>query len=298
MKHLLISLLLLILSGCATFEHTQSPPISGGGQVNVEVSNKGLSGWSDLPIGTHRIDDSQVIISGHQKGGGAALLFGVVGVAVSHAANSSSGEKKIEGLEDKLKINMNDQVYQSFESQIQNAGNSQLSMSNDSAANSLQIMPAVVLSFDEDQLVRPFIVLKTELLDKQGKKLWKSRYLAQSGKAKPLVGEDGWISESHNDLISSLNDSVDRATQAIIKDLSEPYARDDANFVLVEGYFPYVKKKLQVGGYKLVEDEGSITFVPKLGDVIVFTGTNVLEKSEYQITPSDEAKPVFKIIKK
>jgi hypothetical protein len=40
-----------------------------------------------------------------------------------------------------------------------------------------------------------------------------------------------------------------------------------------------VKAKLQTTGHQLSEDDASIYFIPKLGDVIVFAGVNIMPKS-------------------
>lgn len=51
--------------------------------TQVEFTTDQVSKWTDLPLGTYRVPNSDVIISGHQKGGVAPmLLFGVIGMAV------------------------------------------------------------------------------------------------------------------------------------------------------------------------------------------------------------------------
>ena len=39
-------------------------------------------------------------------------------------------------------------------------------------------------------------------------------------------------------------------------------------------------------GYQVAEDERSIVFVPKLGDVLVFAGVNVMDKSVTTVRPA------------
>src|SRR5262247_34086 len=69
---------------------TQAPPAT-----TIVYSDEGMSRMSDLPLGVHRIPDSNVIISGHQKGGGVGLLFGVVGMAIQSSANASGGTARV-----------------------------------------------------------------------------------------------------------------------------------------------------------------------------------------------------------
>ena len=59
--------------------------------TTIVYSDSGMSRMADLPMGVHRITDSNVIISGHQKGGGVGVLFGVVGMAIQSSANAEGG---------------------------------------------------------------------------------------------------------------------------------------------------------------------------------------------------------------
>lgn len=93
----------LFLSGCASYDMTKSAPIKSE-TINIKYTNAELSGMTDLPVGTYRVPNSQVIISGHQKVGSAGLLFGVVGLAVQGAVNSNKGKNATKSAEDMLKI--------------------------------------------------------------------------------------------------------------------------------------------------------------------------------------------------
>jgi hypothetical protein len=45
---------------------------------------------SDLPLGVHRIPDSNVVISGYQGGGAMGILFGAVGMLVQSSVNAQA----------------------------------------------------------------------------------------------------------------------------------------------------------------------------------------------------------------
>jgi len=68
-----------------------APPQDGPTQV--EFSTDQVSKWTNLPMGTYRVPNSDVIISGHQKGGAAPfLLFGLIGTAVQNGINAQNGK--------------------------------------------------------------------------------------------------------------------------------------------------------------------------------------------------------------
>src|SRR5258706_14697021 len=74
--------------------------------TTIVYPGKGPSGWTDLPMGAHRIPDSNVIISGHQKGGGIGILFCVVGVLVQSTANADAGRRAVGNVQDRLRFDV------------------------------------------------------------------------------------------------------------------------------------------------------------------------------------------------
>src|SRR3982751_1068553 len=84
---------------------TGDAPAQAPSPTTIVYSDEGMSRMSDLPMGVHRIPDSNVIISGHQKGGGVGMLFGIVGGAIPRWANASGGTAKVRSVEDALRFN-------------------------------------------------------------------------------------------------------------------------------------------------------------------------------------------------
>jgi hypothetical protein len=82
----------------------------------------------------------------------------------------------------------------------------------------------------------------------------------------------------------------------MLRDVAEPYVRDDADMTIVEGDFPYLKQRVQMLGYKLTEDEKYIAFVPKIGDVMTLSGVNVLDKSTIVVRPARPGDVSFKVV--
>jgi len=284
------------LGGCASFEFTKPAPAQQQ-PIAVKLSGEDLSGWSDLPIGTYRVPDSQVIVSGHQKGAGAGMLFGLVGVAIAHAANANAGGQTVKDVEDTLRIKLNDQITAAVGQVISSQSlGSKFTQTEAAGATTMLLTPGVVLSFVSETDVRPFVVLKASLQGADKKPLWTTRYMASTGAAKPLTGEGSWTDQNGAALKVAIQASLDQAVRVMLTDVSQPYKRDDAALTVVQGNFPYVKPRLQIVGYKLAEDDRYVTFIPKLGDVLVFAGVNVLDKNVTVVRTATKEDAVFKTI--
>src|SRR5689334_21793802 len=109
----LISLLVL---ACAPLHVLAGPnaietaPVQAG-PTQVEFSTAQISKWTDLPMGTYRVPNSDVIISGHQKGGAAPiLLFGVIGMAIQGSVNAHNGKEAIAEMEQALTFSIDDEA--------------------------------------------------------------------------------------------------------------------------------------------------------------------------------------------
>ena len=282
----LMACALLALGGCASFEFAKPPPTQ---QRPVTLKNAGdeLSGWTDLPLGVYRVPDSQVIISGHQKGQAGAVLFGLVGVAIVNAANASAGADAVKTAEQSLHIKLDGPLDQAIrEVAAAPAYASTFSLEDKPGQMKLLVTPAIVLSFVTEDTLRPYVVLKATLVGSEPKPVWTTRYIASTGKPRPLLGKEGGLEGGAVELHKALGRDLKLAMRTLAKDVSKPYARDDKALVLVQGNFPYVKPRLQAVGYQLAEDDRYFTFVPKLGDVLVFAGVNVFDKSVIKFRPA------------
>jgi hypothetical protein len=271
---------ILIFTGCASFNRTKPAPAESQ-PIVVEFSSEALSGWTDLPIGTYRVPDSQVIISGHQKGGAAGLLFGVIGVAIQHGVNQSGGKQAVEDIEKALKINLTKDGQAAAHKLLATDAYAAKFKEGAGPGSVLSISTAVVLTYVNETDVRPYVILKASLGNPKSKdkKGWSTRYIASLQTPRPLVGDNSWTADAAEPLNSAIAANLERAIEVMLRDVSNPYPRNDAKLYAIEGNFPYVKPRLKTVGYLLGEDAESIYFIPKLGDVIVFSGVNVMANS-------------------
>jgi hypothetical protein len=293
---------IFIFTGCGTLNRTKPAPAKSQ-PIKVRFSTEALSGMSDLPIGTYRVPDSQVIISGHQKGGPAGLLFGVVGVAIQHGVNRAGGKDAVEEIEKLLKINLTADGQAAAHKLIATDAYAAKFREGSGPGPVLSISTAVVLTFVNDTDIKPYVILKATLSDpkvkdkSKNKPGWSTRYIASLQAPRPLAGDNSWTADSAAALNSAIAANLERATEVMLRDVSNPFPRNDAKLYSIEGHFPFVKPRLQTVGYLLGEDADSIYFIPKLGDVIVFAGVNIMQNSVTTHREFMKGDPAFRVVK-
>jgi hypothetical protein len=285
---------LVQLAGCASFEFTKALPDQKQ-PVSVAVSGEELSGWTDLPIGVYRVPDSQVIISGHQTGQGGALLFGLVGVAIAHAGNATAGANAVKDAENQLHINLDAPLKALLDDAVAKGAFGPQFTTVKGSAKRLTLTPALVMSFVNDKDVRPYVVVRADLIGNDPRKPeWKGRFMASSGESRPLLGDGGWLASDGQLLKETVKRNLELVMSTLAADVRQPYPRDDTKLSTLQGNFPYVKRRFQAVGYVLKEDDAYYTFVPKIGDVIVFSGVNIVDKKFVKMRPAIKDEPNFK----
>jgi hypothetical protein len=288
---------LTLLSGCATFDRAKAPPPQSQ-PIAVSFTNEELSGWSDLPIGAYRIPDSQMIISGHQKGGAAGLLFGVIGIAIQNAVETNNGKESIKDIENTLRVTLTEQA-QGITKSLISSGQFDKKFTTQAEANTptLSVFTSVIATYVNDTDVRPYIVLSASYKDAKTKEpIWSTRYFVSSGKALPLVGDVSWTANGGEALKRTLTANLEKGIKVMLADVSSPYPRNEAALHTVQGNFPYVRPRFQINGYNLQEDADTLVFVPRVGDVIVFAGVNVMDKSMTSLRLMTKDDPFWKVL--
>lgn len=270
---------------------------SQAGITQIEYSTKQTSKWTDLPLGVYSVPNSDVIISGHQKGGAAPmLLFGVVGLAVQSSVNAQNGKEAMASAEQALTIAIDDEAKAVLARLIAEPDNA-AKFTMDATENKFEVTGAVVLSFANQAEALPYVTLRVKLLDKKGKKLWTTRYIASEGGRRPVIGEGSWTENGGALLQANVSKNIETAIRTMLRDIRNPYPRDEASLLTAKGFFPHVNKPLQVVGYKLAEENGQILFLPKLSTMIVFSGVNVLTPDTLTLAPTQPKDAVLKMLK-
>lgn len=259
---------------------TQAPP------TTIVYSDSGMSRMADLPMGVHRITDSNVIISGHQKGGGLGVLFGVVGMAIQSSANAEGGTAKVRNVEDDLRFDATAKAVELTKAILADERyRERFKLSAEPSGRTLNVTPYIVITFVNETDVRPYVVLKTKPAAGTSKEAPKAlKYFCCEGKALPLLGENGLAENNGARLKELLTSELETAIQVMLLDRSQPLPRDKKSRLVFNGYFPFVGKPFKMKGYDLGRYNGYslIEFPP---GALVFGGVNIAEPGSLEIVP-------------
>jgi hypothetical protein len=265
---------------------TPAPPAAA--PMTIVYSDKGPNGMSDLPMGVHRIPDSNVVISGHQKGGGIGLLFGLPGMLIQSSANAATGTGRVHNVQDDLRFDVTAKAAELTAAILADEKYRGLfALSDQAGANTLNVTPYVVITFEGETDVRPYIVLKTKLATgAPGDSPKTIKYFCCEGKSLPLSGENGLAENNGARLKALLTSELDTAIHVMLMDRSQPFPRDDKAKIVLKGYLPFVGKPLKLKGYDLGRYNDYTLFEIR-GGAIVFGGVNIAEPAALEITPAN-----------
>lgn len=248
----------------------------------IAFSEKGANGMSDLPMGVHRIPDSNVIVSGHQGGGGIGMLLGPIGLLVQSSANAEAGTGKVRNVEDDLRFDVRAKAIDMTNALV--AGDkfrTAFTLTPQPGGSTMTVTPYVVLTFvKKTENVRPYVVLKTKLAtgSDSGKTI---KYFCCEGEALPLAS----LTENNGARLKELlTAELDTAVNVMLLDRSQPFRRNDEAKVTTNGLLPFIGKPVKWKGFDLgrYKDYNLIEF---RGGMIVFSGVNIVEPGGLEITP-------------
>jgi len=284
-----IVMLAMVASAPALMAQTTPPqgpagaaPSPSPAPTAIVFSEKGANGMSDLPMGVHRIPDSNVVVSGYQGGGGIGVLFGVVGMLVQSSINAETGTGKVRSLEDDMRFDVRAKAIDVTNTIM--AGDrfrTAFTLTPQPGGSTMTVTAYVVLTFvKKTDDIRPYIVLKTKVAtgSDSGKTI---KYFCCEGKAMPLAS----LTENNGARLKEvLTSELDTAVNVMLLDRSQPFPRNDEAKLDTNGLLPFMGKPLKWRGfdlgsykdYKLVEFRGGI---------FVFSGVNIVEPDGLEITP-------------
>lgn len=254
--------------------------------TSIFITDKGPNGMSDLPMGVKRIPDSNIVVSGHQKGGRLGLLFGVVGMAIQSAANTDAGGKRTNDIQDALRFDVTGRSKELATSILaEEAFSGSYTLATEESPSAVSVVPYIVFTFVNQTDVRPYIVLKTKLdpgADKDKPRTIK--YFCCEGPAMPLTGEGSLTENNGEKLKALLNTELETALRIMLLDRRQPFARNDDAKLDVNGSLPFVGKSFKWRGWDLgtFKDYRLIEF---RGGILVFGGVHAVEPEALEITP-------------
>ncbi|MCP5387952.1 MAG: hypothetical protein H6916_14245 [Novosphingobium sp.] len=284
-------IVMLAMIANASAAMAQAEPVQGSAEAAatpsaaptaIVFSEKGANGMSDLPMGVHRIPDSNVVVSGYQGGGGIGLLFGVVGTLVQSSINTQTGTGKVRDVEEDLRFDVRARAIDMVNAAV--AGDqfrTAFTLAPQPGGSTMTVTPYVVLTFvKKTDDVRPYIVLKTKVATgtDSGKTI---KYFCCEGKALPLAT----LTENNGARLTEiLTSELDTAVNVMLLDRSQPYPRNDDAKLDTNGLLPFVGKPMKWRGFDLgsYKDFRLIEF---RGGLFVFSGVNIVEPEGLEITP-------------
>jgi hypothetical protein len=254
--------------------------------TTIVYSDEGMSRMADLPMGVHRIPDSNIIISGHQKGGGLGLLFGPLGMAIQSSANASGGTARVSDVRESLRFDATAKAAE-LTSAILAADDQHRQRFSLSAAGggTLNVTPYVVITYVNETEVRPFVVLKTKLYTPTDKSPKAIKYFCCEGRPLPLSGPNGLAENGGEGLKALLAAELETAIRVMLQDRSRPYPRDKQSRITVKGNFPFVAKPLKMKGYNL-GIFGDYALIDFGTGALTFGGVNIAEPGSLEVVPA------------
>jgi hypothetical protein len=169
-------------------------------------------------------------------------------------------------------------------------------LEQDPSAPVLSIGGDIVLMFETESRIRPFVVLHATLIGPGGTRvMWAMRYAASVGAPRALTGDEGgWTVDGGAALQAVVSLEMQRALAVMFTDMSSPFVRDRNSKTTVQGYFPFIKGRFQVIGYLLGADANSIVFVPDVPSTSLLHGVQVMDKSITVFRPATADDPRMK----
>jgi hypothetical protein len=279
----------LLAAGCAGHAARQPMP-DVKGPLAVRVSTEPL-GSTETPFGVYRFPDTAVYVSGHQsqtRESNLAAVFGVAGGFMASAMAASESEAKTKDARAHLAVDLPALTEQVLaEALARQSQPDRFVAGNQSAGDSLELVPFTVVTFIGESRARLWVGLKATLVDRSGTPRWTTRYHAGADKDRSFAGEGGWASDDGTIARDAIRRNLRLAVDALLDDASGTRsghvgraARVTAQWV----WFPQMyMREVEV------LDESDVVVVVGMsgiaGDSLI-GGVNVLDKRSIGLMPS------------
>jgi len=272
-------------TGCS---HALSQPMpAASGRLALAVTREQPSKTNDMPLGVHQIPDASVYVSGHQGAIGVGMLFGLVGVAISHAAAQSTGESKTEAVAQQLRLDVAEMAERAVaQAMALREDDERLALATPAPGGRLELAPFLLLNFVGNDQVRPWVVVRATMKDPKGGETWKTRYFACGDDRRPLAGPDGWApGEGGEPLRAAAESSLRAVLDVFFRDVAGQLERGKGKAATIKGQWPWVKQPLAISAEIVAEIDDLLVVVPKVSDAIVFAGVIIVPRTLVEVLP-------------
>lgn len=278
----LTAILAAAFSGCASFTRIANYPTPQQ-DTSVSVASKPMSKMSELPIGAYYDEQRHIIVTGHQKGMVAGMMFGVVGVLVADQMNKSSGGTKF-GTEAAKGADLGTMLNELLESSLTEGHVDHWKKVASDAG--LQLTPYAVFTVEKTGEARLYAMLRAEVPGKNGDVTWSGRYFVRATGEYPLQ-ENGWMTADR--FPKAIRDALARALKVCIDDTHGRLTGKQT--VTAKGRFPFLNMDFQLRAVVVQEQPDAVVAKLAVGDAMVLAGTHVLARSDYEIKPAEFKDP-------
>lgn len=274
-----------VFSGCASFNHIANYPTPAK-PATVAIVAKPLSKMSELPVGAYYDDKREIVISGHQKGLGVSMLFGVVGVLVADAANKSSAESRFGASAQSSVTDLLSLTRAALQETIA-AGHAPQWTATDAAAQ-LQLSPHAVFTVMDSGKARLYAMLSAQVPGAAGSDpAWSVRYFVRAPGEYAVEGADGWMTQ--NRFSEAMATALRRAVQVCADDAHGKLT--GTKKVKAKGRFAMVNFEFDLPILVVSETDDTIVGRLAVGDAMIMSGTHILNRADYQIKEADFKDP-------
>lgn len=286
---------LLLCSACINLETPHVAPQAHAIVINFTQAD--LSAGSEMPMYTYHIPNSQVLVSGHQGGGTSISVLNGIVVVSGDSRGAFRDRMAVKPFEEALHMSLASLAPQELSTLLVSPPlTEKFTLEPDASAPTLTISGDVVLMFETDSLVKPYVILNAKLTPPLGRGLsWSMRYAASLGAARSLSGLDGWASDGGTLLKATVAAELQRVLAVMLQDVSSPFVRDRGSKFTVQGDFPFMEHRLQLVGYLLGEDAAEIYFLPNMPSTSLLATVFIMEKSAITVRAAASDDPRIKI---
>ena len=275
---LLVASATLLFSGCASYDRIASYPTPATSET-VAIVAKPMSKMSELPLGVFYDEQRHIIISGHQKGLGWGMMFGLVGVLVADQANKSGAETRFGASAHTSTTDLGTVLADVIKEELSAGIAPGWSFQN--APAHLQFTPYALFTVLKSGKARLYAVLRAEIPGTDGKPTWSGRYFVRAEGEMPIETSDGWMSGNH--FSESMREAMREALKTCTEDIQGKLT--GTRTIKAKGIFPYLNTDVFELPFIVVkEDEQHLVAKLAAGDVMVMAGTHVLNRADYKIT--------------
>jgi hypothetical protein len=241
---------------------------------------------SELPLGAYYDEPHRIVVSGHQKGVGAGVMFGLVGVLVADSANKSAAENRFGGDVTRMATDLTE-VTRAELAQEQTEGKMAATLLP-CAGGQLVATPFAIFTVNKAGNARLYAMLKAEFKGAaDNEPRWSVRYFARAAGEYPIAGPDSWSVAGR--YAAGIKSALQCAISALVDEIQGRYTTERK--ALAKGRFAFFADDIELRVIVVHEDRDRAIGRLAVGDVMVMSGTQVMDRADFTFKDADFSTP-------